>query len=549
MVCWLLFFSPSKKACAQSAFIPLNDFSYNYLSRFEIKSGKVSDDLHFSCLPLLRQNAIRFLDSMRGKSISLSNTDIMAIEYLRLDNQEWSNDSAESRHSFLKYFYNSPADFYQYHSNDFLIKINPVFEFNIGKESASDRTLYINTRGVDLRGWISKKVGYYFFLTENQARFPLFVRERTDSFGALPNEGYYKTFGKEGVDFFDAKGYFDFKVAKFITVQFGHDKNFIGNGIRSLALSDFSEDYIFLKLQTQVWKFSYQNIFADMTGKFLRGGDQLLPKKFAAFHHLSINVTKFLNAGLWESVVFHRNNGFELQYLNPIIFYRSVEQLIGSPDNTMLGADYRINFLHHFSWYGQLMIDDLNIGESKNGKGYWGDKYGLQNGIKYIDAFDIQNFDLQLEWNHVRPYTYTHYDTVSSYTNYNQALAHPLGANFNEWTGKIRYQPVFPVTIQWRWTFARQGNDTSGLNYGANIFFPTDQTNVIHIYNNEVGQGVKTKLFLSELSAAWMIKHNLYVDVSYVYRRTRSNVSSSASSTSVFQAGVRMNIPGKNFQF
>ncbi len=473
----------------------------------------------------------------------------MAIEYLRLDNQEWSNDSAESRHSFLKYFYNSPADFYQYHSNDFLIKINPVFEFNIGKESASDRTLYINTRGVDLRGWISKKVGYYFFLTENQARFPLFVRERTDSFGALPNEGYYKTFGKEGVDFFDAKGYFDFKVAKFITVQFGHDKNFIGNGIRSLALSDFSEDYIFLKLQTQVWKFSYQNIFADMTGKFLRGGDQLLPKKFAAFHHLSINVTKFLNAGLWESVVFHRNNGFELQYLNPIIFYRSVEQLIGSPDNTMLGADYRINFLHHFSWYGQLMIDDLNIGESKNGKGYWGDKYGLQNGIKYIDAFDIQNFDLQLEWNHVRPYTYTHYDTVSSYTNYNQALAHPLGANFNEWTGKIRYQPVFPVTIQWRWTFARQGNDTSGLNYGANIFFPTDQTNVIHIYNNEVGQGVKTKLFLSELSAAWMIKHNLYVDVSYVYRRTRSNVSSSASSTSVFQAGVRMNIPGKNFQF
>jgi hypothetical protein len=98
--------------------------------------------------------------------------------------------------------------------------------------------------------------------------------------------------------------YFDFKVAKFITVQFGNDKNFLGNGIRSLALSDFSEDYLFLKLKTQVWKISYQNIFTDMTADFIRGGDQLLPKKYGAIHHLSLNAAKFLNVGVWESVVF-----------------------------------------------------------------------------------------------------------------------------------------------------------------------------------------------------------------------------------------------------
>jgi hypothetical protein len=57
-----------------------------------------------------------------------------------------------------------------------------------------------------------------------------------------------------------------------------------------------------------------------------------------------------------------------------------VEQLLGSPDNTMLGIDYRVNFLRRFSVYGQVMVDDFNFQVSKGEKGYWGNKYGLQTG-------------------------------------------------------------------------------------------------------------------------------------------------------------------------
>ena len=42
-----------------------------------------------------------------------------------------------------------------------------------------------------------------------------------------------------GYDYFDARGYFTFNVTKYIDVAFGYDKNFIGNGYRSLFLSDF----------------------------------------------------------------------------------------------------------------------------------------------------------------------------------------------------------------------------------------------------------------------------------------------------------------------
>lgn len=541
---------PGEFVFSQSTFIPLNDDSYHYLERFEIKSGHISDELHFSVQPLLRRDAVRFLDSIAYDSILFSRTDQRIVDFLLTDNDEWSQDSiARSRKSFLKYFYRDKASLYQHRDDDFMLKVNPVFDFEIGTESKAENSLYTNTRGIELRGWVAKKIGYYFLLNENQARFPHYVRERTDSFDAVPGEGYFKEYKTDGVDFLSGQGYFDFTVARFITVQFGNDKNFMGNGIRSLALSGFSEDYLFLKLQLQVWKINYQCLYTDMITDFIRTGDHLLPKKYGAFHHASLNATKFLNIGVWESTIFHRNNGYEFQYLNPIIFYRSVEQMLGSPDNTMLGIDYRINMLRHVSVYGQFMIDDFNFQFSKDKKGYWGNKYSLQAGVKYIDAFTVSNLDLQFEWNHIRPYVYTHNDTIANYSHYNQPLAHPLGANVNEVVGVIRYQPVFPLTLQLRLTAALQGRDTLSSNWGADIFIPASEGTIETIYGNKVGQGVKTNLFLSELTATYMIRHNIFIDAAFIYRNETADLPGFSSSSVIFQAGVRMNIPKRSFQF
>jgi hypothetical protein len=537
-------------AFAQSTFNPLKSEAGHYLSRLEILSGQISDELHLSATPVLRSSAVRFIDSLSLHMPSVIMAERKNVDYLLVDNDEWSEDSiAISRKPLLKVLYRDKASLYQFRNDDFMVKVNPVFEFAVGTESTSDETLFINTRGIDVRGWIARKVGYYFYLTENQARYSLFVRERTDSFGAVPFAGYYKEYKTTGVDFFDARGYFDFTAAKFITIQFGHEKGFVGNGIRTTSISDFSEDYLFLKLRTQVWKINYQNLFMDLTADFLRGGDTVLPKKYAALHHLSINAAKWLNLGVWESVVFHRNNGFELQYLNPIIFYRSIEQLLGSPDNVMLGVDFRAIFLRHFSAYGQFMIDDFNIQVSSGEKGYWGNKTGWQLGLKYIDVFGLKNLDLQAEINRVRPYTFTHNDTIANYSNYNQPLAHPLGANFTEFFGLIRYQPMHPLTITAKVLFATQGRDTLGSNYGANIFIPTTEENVAGIYGNEVAQGVKNNLLNVAFTASYMLRHNLYVDGKVQYRKSTSDYTAFESSSGIFQLGVRMNLWRDDFMF
>ncbi len=50
-------------------------------------------------------------------------------------------------------------------------------------------------------------------------------------------------------------------------------------------------------------------------------------RKYVAMHHLSWNVTKNFNIGLFEAVITNQNNynGFDVSFFNPIIFYRAVE--------------------------------------------------------------------------------------------------------------------------------------------------------------------------------------------------------------------------------
>lgn len=552
----VIFFLSTGSLFAQSAFLPLgNEQYYQFIDRMEIKSGHMLTDIHSSVKPYFRDNIVKSLHNFDtiDPPVKFTRIDWRNLEYSDDDNTEWVNsDTVLSKAPVLNYFYRTKADLYSVKSKDFMVKLNPVLAFGSANADGHQDTLkdkmFMNTRGAEVRGWIAQKVGFYLFITENQARYPNYVQRYTAKVGSVPGEGYYKNFHKTGIDYFATRGYFNFKVAKFIAVTFGNDKNFFGNGYRSLQLSDFSQDYLYLKLNTQVWKINYTNIFTSLNADFQRGGDQLLPKKYAAFHHLSVNATKFLNVGLFEGVVFSRVNDFEFYYLNPIIFYRSVEQRLGSPDNSLIGADVKVNLLRHVSAYGQLTIDDMNISYSKGKKGYWGNKYAYQIGAKYVDAFKIENLDLQIENNVAVPYIYTHND-AANYTNYNQALAHPFGANFKEWVFIARYQPIPDLWLTGKYFSAQYGQDSTGTNFGGNINYPTTPLNVYQQFDNKIGQGVKTDYTMYEITATYMIKHNLFVDAMYISRITDAFSKEYSSDLDYFAISIRLNVGLKRFEF
>jgi len=308
-----------------------------------------------------------------------------------------------------------------------------------------------------------------------------------------------------------------------------------------------------------VWKFNYQNIFAELTKYYPRGADRLLTKKYMAMHHLSVNITKNVNIGIFESVMFRRENTFELQYLNPIIFYRSVEQALGSPDNAFIGFDFKINIPKHVQIYSQFLLDEFNFskefstpGKSKiyslfHPRKWWGNKFAAQLGIKYIDAFGVDHLDLQLEANIARPYTYSHYDTVTSWTHYNQPLAHPLGANFKEIIFQIKYQPIQQFNISSRFIYANKGEDDDTTNWGGNPFkvYGTFERE----FGNTTGQGVKAKTFYVDVVATYEPWHNVFVDLTYVYRKKKSQDVARSMQTHFLNLSLRWSIPYRRYDF
>ena len=544
-------------AISQTTYLPKDDKQNILLERMEIKGQKDSVFNFSKTRPLSRRYFIqKMMDAYYHPDPALSVVDKYNLRSMMLNNQEYLNhtdvrsNEFKSKRPLARNYYQTPANLYEVHVKDFDLIVNPVIQYVVSKEQNNDQKLFLNTRGLYVRGKIANKIGYYAYLTDNQERDPAYVQQWVNERQAVPGEGYYKTFKTTGYDYFDASGYFTFNITKYIDAAFGYDKNFIGNGYRSLFLSDFSNNTLFLKLNTRIWKLNYQNLFMELHPAEPRGPDRLLKKKYAVMHHLDVNVSKSVNVGLFEGVIFGRPDHFEFGYLNPIIFYRSIEQQNGSFDNAVAGLDVKANIKKSVQLYGQLLIDEFLLSEIKKNRGWWANKWGLQFGAKYIDAFGIKNLDLQLEHNRVRPFTYSHNDSVANYTHYNQPLAHPLGANFSEFIGIVRYQPAPKWLMVAKAIYYQQGRDSSSASFGSNIFLPNTPPYRTGEFGFNIGSGWKTNVTYLSFLLSYELRENMFLEANTIIRRQETKtLPILKQNTSIISFGFRWNMHRREFDF
>lgn len=534
---------------AQTTFLPEDSKEYHLIDRLEIKYGKNTDLIFSTLKPYSRRSLVQqaeWIDSVnRLKSIGLTAVDEYNLHSLLMNNSEWvtgSKESFESKKPILKTFYTTKPNLLEVNVKDFFLAVNPVLSLQLGSESGNDQSLFYNKRGITARGRIANKIGFSTTITDNQERGPGFFTDHVMETHGMPGAGFYKRFKDGGFDYFVGSGYFTFNVTKYIDVAFGYDKNFIGEGYRSLMLDNAGNDYLFLKLNTKIWKLNYQNIFMELMPQFRKTGDRLLDRKYAAMHYLSMNVTDWLNLGVFEGVVFGRENHFDFMYLNPIIFLRHMEGTAGSPDNMLIGFTAKANVAKSFQFYGQFMLNEFIADEFFKKNGYWANKYGYQLGIKYIDAFGLSNLDLQVESNMVRPFSYSHYDSISNYTHYNQMLAHPLGANFQELIGMVKYQPLPKLNFNLRAIYYYKGLDLNGENSGGNPFelYTTRTEN----YGYFIGGGDKIKVLNANLRLGYEFRENLFLEANYLYRK-----QTAVDPLNMFSIGLRWNSPIRNYDY
>ncbi|MEM6765478.1 MAG: capsule assembly Wzi family protein [Bacteroidota bacterium] len=449
--------------------------------------------------------------------------------------------------------YKNKRDFFHIQTPTVNIFINPALNLGVGREThefstgISPQTLLNNSRGISIRGTLFNKIGFYSEVYDNITRFPQYQFDRYRQTDVLEGEAFIKLFGEQnGLDYLSSKAYITVSPIKNIRIKFGKDRAFWGYGHQSLALSDVATDHLLLNIRTRFWKFEYVNHFAQMIDfvRNKRDDEGTFPRKFAVFHQLTFQPNSRWSLGLFESIVYtptlaNGNRGFELSYLNPIIFYRSAEQALGSPDNSFLGLQGRVNLWKRLQLYGQLTIDDYNFGVRDQGSGYWANKYGYQLGLKYIDVLNIPSMDLQLEYNSVRPYTYQHINVSASYQHYGQSLGHAAGANLYDVTAILRYRPLPALQLYGSYTYLKQGLDENGINYGADPSI-SYAVNRFQDFNNTVAQGstyTVHQLFGRASYQLW--KTDAYLDGELVWREE------TGGRTVYLLAGLRVGIPGR----
>ena len=449
----------------------------------------------------------------------------------------------------------------QIQGEDYWLSLNPIVDLQMGKASDIDASYtYVNTRALNFRGGLGKNLNFTTTVFESQGRFAGYFNDYAETLkpsggnpAIIPGMGIAKRFKTDAYDFPLAEANITFAPSKFFDFQLGYGRNFIGDGYRSLFESDGASPYPYFKINTNFWKIKYTNTY--MWLKDVRP-DVTLEKtyatKFMANHYLSWNVSNKLNLGFFESVVWTdtNNRGFDINFVNPIIFYRSVEFSSSSRSgNALLGMSGKYKWNNNVNLYAQFLLDEFSVGDMAGGENSWKNKFGYQLGAKYFNAFKIKDLLLQLEYNHVRPYVYSHSAVITNYGHNNQSIGHQWGGNFEEFVAIGRYHKG-RYYADAKFTVGKRGLDfdtaEDSYNYGGNIYKSYD---VDRPYDKgvKVGQGNKTNVFIADIQGGYVVNPmtNLKFFGSFLYRNfdpTQETATTFKQSTTWFTIGLRSDI-------
>jgi len=509
--------------------------SHEFYSRFDAEINQIGLNAHSASKPLLYSEVNRYYDFKCEHEKMLQDRNTYAGRKL------WNEHLV------------------RFQKEDYWFTIDPGFDLQIGKdfEQTQHEFTYNNTREFIIQGGLGKKFNFYSVIYESQGRFAQYYNDYSESIrpaggdpAIIPGRGIAKTFMDDGYDYPTAEGYLSFTPSNFINIQFGHGNNFIGDGYRSLLLSDNSSPYPYLKLNTRFWKLKYTNTWKslrDVRPEVTNSGS--FRTKYIANHYLSLNLTKRLNLGFFESVMWENDNdrGFDLNYLNPVIFYRAIEFATGADGgNAIIGLTGKYKISNQMYTYGQWLIDEFSSSDVFGGEGSWKNKLGFQIGLKYFNAFKVDNLYLQAEYNQVRPYTYSHNSITLNYAHNNQSMAHLWGANFREFIAIARYKNNRYYGSA-KFILGERGFDFSkeGAYYGQDIYRNEEarpfDTGV------KIGQGNTTNSFYSELEAGYIVNPatNLKLFASFIYRDFTPQLNTSLNSeisTTWINFGLRTDI-------
>lgn len=384
--------------------------------------------------------------------------------------------------------------------------------------------IYMNTRGYELSGNVGDKFYFQTDFFENQGSFPGYVDSSIRKSGVIPFQNRFKNLKEKGFDFSYSSAKLVYIPNKYLLFNLGYGTNFIGDGYRSLLLSDYNTNYPYFRTSVNLGKVQYSVMFSQyITDNKSYAYALGSPRKWGQTYLLDWQVTKNLNIGIFDAVISSMENAnhekdFGLTHFSPVIFLHSSQAPSGLKNNDIYGLNLKYTIIPTVDAYAQFMLDNT-------GSADWEKRYGYQVGIRAGNLFNIDGLSAQAEFNTVRPYSYASDTITTAYTHNGETLAHPLGANFKEGVLVADYNYK-------RWWFrleaiaARYGVDSAAsVNYGHDIFKPL----YTHSREDNVStdQGLFTKLYYGDARIAYILnrKTNLRIETGATFRNEKNSMN------------------------
>ncbi len=437
--------------------------------------------------------------------------------------------------------------------DEYIGKSNRYDKF-YGPKEINQKTPSMDTRGYEISGNIGSKVYFETNFYENQGKFAGYV----DSFvryqyRVIPGQGTYKNIGDgSGFDFSSSSTRLTYIPNKHILVDLGYGKNFIGDGYRSLLLSENSFNYPYLRASVNFGKFQYSAMWSQYTTvNYALFNNLGFFRKWAQTYLLDWKATSDFSIGLFESVIWpdqthgaYRQKDVTPWLASPIIFLHGNQSPSGVLNNDLVGLNAKFKFYDRSYFYAQAIANQLGKFSSIS------NRTGFQVGVRSGDVFEIPGLNITAEFNTVRPYTYQASggsNTDVNYVNYNQALADPMGANFKEY--------LFVATYAYkRWSLRLEGficnygADSGSANYGHDIVNKTMATQTAG-QTVTTGQGIPATIKYADIKVAYIINplNNLRVEAGFTYRDEYSSLFNYKDR--MFYIGVRMSFRSLLYDF
>ncbi|MFN5786772.1 MAG: hypothetical protein ACK46O_11665 [Flavobacteriia bacterium] len=338
---------------------------------------------------------------------------------------------------------------------NYYLTISPAADLLIGKdrEDTNIRKLFQNTRGIFIEGDLMKNFSFSTSIFENQGRFSNYESNYYSAVGELypnQNSGKYTTqnavipgsartkpFNVDGFDYAYATGNIIYRPHRAITLSAGNTSHFIGDGYRSLLLSDNSVPAPFFrgtfrisdKLQFNYLRVRLLNLLRRPVSTTV---ESYYESKAYSVNYLTFKPNTKFSVSLFEGVVWSRGDSIVSRPANPM-FYNPVPLISGLilPDsvaNSVIGIDLSVPFYKGHRVYAQFALGNLNA-----------KKTALQMGYRGYNLFGTRDLLVQIEYNNVSSGMYQSGNERLNYSHYNLPMAHVKGNSFQEFVFRANY--------------------------------------------------------------------------------------------------------------